>query len=225
MAYVSAQSVLEEAGLWNRELGEIPAGTANGSNTVFTVAHKPLADNNYDDAINASDVTAYVNGTSVPVASVVATTGAVTLSAAPANGTSVTIDYSYTSINSDFVDDVIEEASEVIDNELSQVTTTPFITIPKTVRLITRTLAAGLLMSREYGLQADEEADKAARAKIKQAEAWLASYRTRLIDTSADVSEGNISSTTRGSLFQRYDTTEGTWGPLADEYFTINEDV
>lgn len=222
MAYVTQQAVLQEAGLWHRELAEEPAGLVNGSNTAFTVAHKPLADNNFNDVVDATDVVLYVNDSPVIVASVNTLTGVVTANVAPANGAEVRVDYSYTSVQTDFVEDVIEEASEMVDGALTDVATVPYTsTIPKTVRLITRVLAAGILLSREYGLQLDEEAVKQGDRKIKLAERWLAAYVIRL--TASDTAgEGVVRSTSDRRIFQTYNESEGRWDPLSDESFTIN---
>lgn len=223
--YVTIQSVLEEAGLWQRALAEEPAGTVNGTNDTFVVDHKPLADNNYDDIIDPTDVTAYVNGATVDIASIDATTGEVELVTAPANGTTVTLDYSYSPVSPDAVADVIEETEDWINEEMSAVVTTPYTTtnLPKRVRLIARTFAAGVLMSRYFAMQSNEEGTSAGNAKIKLAETWLAAYRLRMSDNGSDVGEVSVPrSSADVRLFQTYDISDGSWGPLADEGFRLN---
>jgi hypothetical protein len=226
VSYVTVQAVLQEAGLWQRELAEVATGLLNGSNCVFTVDHKPLADNNYDDVLDGDDVEAYVDGSPVTVSAVDEDRGQVTLVAAPAGtATEVTVDYSFSAIPLAYVAQVIEEAEELIDDEMGQVVTTPYETVPKTVRRIARVYAAGLLMSREYGLQAmTDESGKEGDRKIKLAEAWLSAYRTRMESNGADAGTLVVPrSSSQGRVFQTYDTADGTWGPLSDENFSINE--
>lgn len=225
MGYSKLQSVLEEAGLWHQTIGETPAGSANGSNTVFTVSNKPLTDRDYSDTVTKDDVAAYVDGSSVTVASINATTGAVTLSSAPSNGTNVTIDYAFSSCTTTNVTEAIEEADEWLDTELSEVLTSELITASKTVRKLSRLYAAGLLMVRFYGLENNEEQMLAGSGKIKLAKKELADYRARLEANGADNGDTALPiSTPKQRLFQRYDDTEGRWDKNTDENFTVNRE-
>ncbi len=225
MAYCTQQSVLKEAGLWHQEIGATPAGTANGTNKVFTTDYKPIADRTDDDAIDADDVVLYVNGTAATVSLVNETTGAVTVPTAPTNGATVTVDYAYSSVSTDEVAEVIEEASEWINDELSQYLTTAQIADSKRVRMLTRLFAAGLLMQRYYGLENNEEQANTGAAKLKFAKKEMADYQTRLEANGADAEDQKIIvSTSRQRLFQKYDESEGRWDSLADESFTTNRE-
>lgn len=224
--YVTIQAVLQEAGLWQRELGDTPVGAIDASNKVFTVIRKPLADTNYDDEVDLEDVVVYVNGASVSVVAADETSGQITLAAAPAVGTTVTVDYSFSAITSDDVAGVIEEAQEYIDDEMSQIVTTPYTgSVPKSVRRIARYYAAGLLMTRDYALQGlTAEETKEGNAKIKMAETWLAAYRQRIMDNGSDVGPIAVPrSSPDRRPFQRFDTSTNEWSALTDESFTINE--
>lgn len=218
MAYSTRISVLREAGLWHRELDETPTGATNGSNVYFYVQHKPLADNDGDDTLEVTDVTLYVDGTAVTVSAVDATTGKITAAVAPASNTEVTVDYSWQNVTDDDVDDVIEEADAAIDDALSSIGVS--YSTSATVRKISRTYAAGLLMAREYGLQQIDESVKEGERKIKQAEKWLEQYAAVLLKN-ADDSSTSVRANDDVRLFQTYDTTEGTWGPRSDEQFSL----
>jgi hypothetical protein len=205
-------------------LASSPSGSVNSSNKIYTLDHKPLADNNYDDTIDASDVTAYVNGTSVSVTSVNATTGAVTFATAPTTGTAVTIDHSYSSVSTDYVAETIEEAEEWVTDELAEVMM--ITTVPKQVRMLTRLYAAGLLMIRFYGLQNSEDQVDSGYAKLKLAKALMADYRNRQVANGEDVGTVAVPLTnTRTRLFQKYDETNHRWNQLDDENFTANRET
>lgn len=222
MAYSTKQAVLQEAGLWHRELDGAVSGLANGSNKKYYTEHKPLVDNDYSDTLTTGDVVLYVDGVSVSVAAVVATTGEIEATAAPGNGTTVTADYSYSPLAESFVTSAIEEADEWIDLSLTSIITTPIDPVTATVRKISRTYAAGLIMSREYGLQVTDESVKEGERKIKQAERWLKEYMA-LLKLNAD--DANTSVAGRANedvrLFQTYDTSEGRWNPQSDEQFDV----
>lgn len=223
MAYATIQSVQEEAGLWQRELAGTPAGLVNGSNTVFVVDHKPLADNNYSDDITTADVTAYVNDAPVTVTAVNATTGAITLAAAPASLAVVTIDYSYSSVASSYATEAIEEASEWVVDSLSEVLTIAPAAVPKQVRMLTRLYAAGLLMIRFFGLQNSEDQVDSGYAKLKLAKSLMKDYRATIVMNGETVGTTNVPVVTaKKSLFQRYDESEGRWDKPTDENFTVN---
>lgn len=70
--------------------GEVPTGLVNSSNTVFTTLQAPI-----------KNPILYVNAVPVSIASFVASTGAITASAAPATGATVTVDYDFSFENSD----------------------------------------------------------------------------------------------------------------------------
>lgn len=121
---------------------------------------------------------------------------------------------------------VIEEADEWIDLELADVATVPFSPVPATVRKISRTYAAGLLMAREFGLKSiTEETTKEGERKIAQAEKWLAEYRARLAGNSATTNGYNIPRATEDKrLFQTYDPSTSRWEAPSSETITVQRE-
>lgn len=178
MAYESRQAILEEAGLSQVVTAETPSGLVNGTNTVFTVNHIPLTDMNYDDVIDVNDVLVFVNSTIVSVSSINVDTGQVTLTAAPATGTAVTITYRYSSVTDGRVQQVQEEAANLVDDRLLNI---DHPATSATIRKIVRYYAAGMLLARDYGFQNDtQQTSKDGYKKMEMAEAWLESYATLL---------------------------------------------
>ncbi|MEE9199335.1 MAG: hypothetical protein V3U26_06005 [Dehalococcoidia bacterium] len=68
---------------------------ADGTNTIFTVNRKPIADRNGDGLVNSSDVNVDVDGSAYVVVAMNVGTGEITLSNAPPAGATVLITYSY----------------------------------------------------------------------------------------------------------------------------------
>lgn len=220
MTYVSPSSVLQEAGLWDRQVGENLSGTVNGSNTVFTSLYKPLVQLADAENVTTADVSAYVDGVPVTVSSVNATTGALTLASAPSGEAVVTGDYVSSALSSAVVAGAIEEAEDWIALEVSGVYTIPATNVSPTLRKIARFYAAGLLMSREYGLESvTEETTKEGKRKIEQAEKWLAEFRARYTGNTATTGGYNVPrSTADQRLFQgQNDPSTGVWGPLDED--------
>lgn len=224
MAYVSPMAVLKLAGLWNQEIGETPVGTTNGSNAVFTTIRKPLVPRTDSDTVTTADVAAYVEGIPVVVASVDATTGAVTLSSAPAADTDVTLDYAASAVSLSDVASATQEAEGAINDAMTgAVTPIPYTSVPATIRKIARFYAAGLLMASEYGLESiTEETTKEGERKIAKAEAWLASYRATIVTNTAETGDYDVPrSTPDKRIFEQYDSSNGRWDPLSDSPVTI----
>lgn len=226
MSYVSPKAVLQEAGLWNRQVGDISSGTINGTNTVFTTTYKPLVQNTDAGTVTEADVTAYVDGAPVTVASLNATTGALTLLVAPSADTVVTADYAYSAVAQSDVAGAIEEAEALIDEALSGVATIDSGDVPPTVRKIARYYAAGLLMSREYGLEAiTEDTTKEGKRKLEQAEEWLADYRARsLTNTNRATGVTAPRATADKRLFEAYDSTNSRWDPPTISGVTVQRE-
>lgn len=66
-----------------------------------------------------------------------------------------------------------EEAQMQVDGAVALVYNLPFSTIPKLITHITTLLAAGLLLAKEYGVEADVEVSKTGERKIIRAEQLL----------------------------------------------------
>lgn len=231
MAYESKQSILEEAGFSQIVTGEGSSnglsGTANGSNTIFTVSHIPLTDSNYDDMVDATDVVAYVNSSVVAVTSVNVDTGGITLAAAPANGAVVTINYRYSPITDQAVSQVQDEAGDLVDDRLL---TIDHPATSATIRKIVRWYAAGLLLARDYGFQSDtQQTSKDGYKKMEIAEAWLEAY-ANLLFAQAEFAEGTdedlqyVEVMSDPNIFTTYDSTTGQY-TSKDERFMQNLDT
>jgi len=223
--YETKQRILEEAGLVHAVRDEVPAGLVNGSNKVFTVAHKPLADRNYDDTIDAEDVTVYVNGSAVTVAGVDETDGEITLLSAPASNADITVDYNYAVVADQVVCDVRDEAQDFVDEYMDGTDTVPYSPVPATIRKITRFYAAGLLLARDYGSGADiENTSKDGYLKMDKAEAWLEKYVA--IGGSSGLSslsgaEVEVESDT--DLFTTYDRATGRYVRPSGRAYNVDE--
>jgi hypothetical protein len=222
VSYVTKQAILEESGLYQRVSGESLAGV-NGSNKVFTTAMKPLVDTNYDDQVDFNDIIVYVNGVSVPVAILDPDTGTAALVTAPANGTTVTGDYRTSGIPDGLLDQVRDEAQDLIDSAMNSTDPTPYddtdlypAGVPATVRKMARVYAAGLLLVRDYGFNRDTQGtskDGAMKLQLVEGQGqpgtpgykpgWLDKYQgiggatgvTAADDTAEVISEPNIFTT------------------------------
>jgi hypothetical protein len=229
--YETKQRILEEAGLVHSVRDEVPSGLVNGSNKVFTVAHKPLADRNYDDTIDGYDVTFYVNGSTVAVAGIDETDGEITLLSAPANGAEVTVDYNYAVVADQVVCDARDEAHDFVDEYMDGTDSVPYSTVPATIRKITRFYAAGLLLARDYGSGADiENTSKDGYLKMDKAEAWLAKYVEIGGMNGLSLSGADVEVESDANLFTTYDRESGRYvrpdgrGYSVDESFMLNLD-
>lgn len=244
--YVTRQAVLEEAGLSQRAVQESPAlGVADGTNTIFTTRKAPLSDTAYDDAVDNSDVVAYVNGSAVPVKGVNADTGAITLVSAPANGATVLLTYRFQSVTDANVDDVICEAQDLIDTTMASVDQVPYETVPATVKKICRVYAAGLLLTRDYGFSSDTaDTSKDGYKKLEMVEGkgqegnqnympgWLSRWLTNggQSGNTSDAGSGGADVISDPNVFDNYDQTTGKYSNGSsnmspDQIFMLGTDM
>lgn len=203
--YDTLQAILEEAGLQHVVLAEEPYGAVNGSNKVFVTHQKPLADANYSDSITPADVTVYVNDTPVKVVGVDEQTGAITLQTAPPDGATIAIDYRYAAFSLQAANAVREEAQDWIDGVMGDTDTVPYDPVPPTIRKVCRVYAAGMLATREFGYNADDDnTSKDGDMKIKRAERWLADYLAKGGNSSASSTTQieDIEVTSSGDMFR-----------------------
>jgi hypothetical protein len=216
MTYVSPIAVLQEAGLWDRQVGENLSGPVDGTNKAFTTQYKPLVQTTSGAEVTSQDVSVYVDGLPVAVGSVDAPTGALTLVTAPSESSDVSGDYASSAVSHEDVAGVIEEAEDWIALELTNVFEVPDQGVSPTLRKIGRFYAAGLLMSREYGLESvTEETTKEGKRKIQQAEEWLKQWRMRHLSNSASTVGYNVPRSTEDQrLFDQPDQSSGGWRPL-----------
>ena len=223
--YIGQQSVREEAGLQHEVLAESLGGTVDGSNRVFVTSFKPIVDRNYDGIVSTDDVIVYVNGLPVAISSINAVSGAITLTAAPVSGAVVTADYAYSPVKDQFLDDVLEEVQDIINERLEDITTVPFTTVPKTIRLVAKYWAAGLLLARDYGFNSDtDQTSKDGYKKIEKAGEWLDKYAQRIQDQKSegpDVPEVE----SEGNLMSEVDSQGRIRPPTGEENFSFTSDV
>lgn len=211
--YTTLQDIIEEAGLVTKVRGERASGIVDGSNATFGTAKSPLVDSDYDDKVTSADIRVYVDETLLSAAGISeidAEFGTVTLVNAPAENSTVSIDYNYAAIGLRFVSAVRDEAQERIDTRMKKVdssapyTTTP---IPATVAGITRHFAAAWLLIRDYGFNQDiEGTSKDGYKRLETAEEMLEAYAAAGGATGSDGngSVGNLDSlevASDGNLF------------------------
>lgn len=97
----------------------------DGTTSVFYSEHAPLVDNNDDGSVTTSDVTVYVNGTSVAISSIDAAQGKITLSSAPANGASLAVTYAWSPSSDTDVTLARAYANGIVLSYVSKVYSTP----------------------------------------------------------------------------------------------------
>jgi len=207
MSYVNQQTVRKEAGFQTIERKQLLAGVADNSNTIFYSDGTPIVDNNNDDAVTIADVIVYVNDIAVTVSAIDATTGKITLASAPAVDAEVRATYAHSQIETDDITEVIEEAQELVDGVVGDYFTVPLedsSTFYKRARLITKYFASGFLLVRDYGAFADtEETSKDGYAKIEQAQKWLESLKSDLMNENATARTNKASMKSDGKIFKR----------------------
>lgn len=176
MAWSKLQDIRETSGFQFKERGvSADSGAVNGSNKDFIMEFFPLVDANEDDSVAVADVKAYVGGTEVTVASIVAASGKISLQIAPAQGTTVTFDYDWSSIDDTDVTEARQEAENHIEGYLSdRYTLPPGETIPMLKNLAKR-LAAAILLEKEYGTAGGRGQE--AKEKRKEIEKELVNIR------------------------------------------------
>lgn len=184
MSYVTQQSIRENAGMLKRVTGETPSGLVNGTNKAYTTKRGPLVDSNNDGEVTAEDVVAYVAGVAVAVTSVDAPTHTITLAAAPANGSKVTVDYFFSPLTDDYVDGKVAEADSWVDLKLKSseayqlgYITLPIEPTPGVLSTAAEMYAAGLILTRDYGSSPDTSlTSKDGYQKLKTARELILDY-------------------------------------------------
>jgi hypothetical protein len=180
--FTTLQDILEEAGLASDVHGETPAGVVDNANKLFTVPNKPLTDANYDDKVDKDDVQIYFDGVPAAVSSVNEQFGTITTVEAPAEDVEVTIDYRYSAITMRFLANLRDEAEATINTRMRSVDScAPYgidgAEVPKKISGIARRIAAGWLLTRDYGFNQDiEGTSKDGYKKLEVAEQELETY-------------------------------------------------
>lgn len=227
MAYSTRRQVLQRAGLFHYEQREDVSSQADGAETTFEVANKNLIDTTNDDTFAVADVTVYVNNSTVTVSSVEADTGKITLASAPSGGDTVEITYGWSNFPTIDIDEFIAEADSTIDDAMKPNVATPLTgdDLTDTIQKISRWMAAGFLLARDYGGHLDsEETSKDGYKAIEKAEEWLADYVNKFKKIKADKNKLDVpTASSEGKLFERKDAN-GKIQPLTDEQFILDRD-
>lgn len=130
-------------------------------------------------------------------------------------------------ISSELINRYREEAQMQIDGTLAIRYTVPFSSVPKLITHITTLLAAGLLLAKEYGVEADTEVAKTGERKIQRAETLLQKIvdGNILLITPAGSTVSTLTSA-RVSGSNAYDSTiedKGEMFNLRDENFQMTD--
>lgn len=123
----------------------------------------------------------------------------------------------------EIVDDYRLEAENQADSAVSNIYSLPFSAKPPLFEQIVRLLSAGLLLSKEFGLEADLDVSKTGERKIQRAEELLEKIRDGKL-TLRDKDGAELSKTTRqdASCSNVYNSTDkGELFNISDEDFRM----
>lgn len=226
MSYTSLQAIREMAGVQNQAVKEVPTGAANGSNQDFYCERLPLVDTQYQEngGLQTSDVIGYVNGVVSAVSAVVAATGKVTFTTAPANGADIEISFAYSSVTDTRVQQVRSEAESWVNSKLEGIVEYSgygFGSCPQVLATIVDLYAAGLILIRDYGSSADTDlSSKDGYKKLETAQKMLKEYVADISDDAGSTSPTTITLVDNGQIFERNtDLTSGTETTQDREFF------
>ena len=220
--YSSYQDIREEAGHQHLMKLETPSGTVNGSNTVFTVGRTYIVDRNYNDTIDVAtasgDVIVYDDNVAVAVSAVNATTGAITLTAAPATSSVMLVTYAHSSLSDAKITKYRDEAIDYVQRKINGIIDFGVWTdaddttgVPPIVQTVVRIYAAGLILIRDHGLNTDtENSSKDGYKRLSTAKSLLQDYLDEVGNTSGSATRVTVSSASDGNIFER-NTDLSTW--------------
>lgn len=209
--YSSLQDIREESGHQHLNKLEALTGLANGSNTNYYVKRTFIVDSNYDDVLNvdtsSGDVVVYVNDSAVEVSAIDANTGKVSLKDAPANGATVLGTYYHSSINDTKVAKYRKEAISYVQRKINGIINFgewTDETIPPIVQTVVRIYAAGLILIRDQGLNADtENTSKDGYKRLSTAKSLLGEYIEEESGGNASTARVRTSARSDGNIFPR----------------------
>jgi len=123
------------------------------------------------------------------------------------------------------ISDYRNEAENQAESSVATVYSLPFSSSPKIFEQITRLLAAGLLLAKEFGMEADINISKTGQRKIDRAESLLKKIRDGLITLRDD--SGDLlakTSTIKASSSNVYNQEdEGEMFNVGDEHFKMKD--
>lgn len=158
--YITLKDIRVEAGMQNREHDQEVSGDVDGVNTDFYTNQTPLVDRGGDDLITVSDVTAFVDGSAVPISVIEPLTGLVRLQSAPDEGQSVTIDYVWSPVDDELMTDLRIEAISWVNRRVKKyidLTTITADNFPPEWRTAARLWAGAMIIIRDYGSGTDTD--------------------------------------------------------------------
>lgn len=178
--YITLKDIRVEAGMQNREHDQTVSGDVDGVNTDFYTNQTPLVDRGGDDLVTIADVTAFVDGSAVTISAIDTTTGLVRLTAAPALGTEVTLDYIWSPVDDDLMNDLRDEAQAWLNKRVKayiDLTTVTAENYPPEWRTICRLWAGAMIIIRDYGSGTDTDgSSKDGYKKLGAAKSLLAEW-------------------------------------------------
>ena len=225
--FATIYEIRKEAGLDLKLSDDRVSGVVNGTNKDFYTTRIPIVDRDNDDIVTIADVLAYVNGVNVAVTAVDSTTGKVTLAVAPANGTSVMLDYVTSEIPDAYIIKRRDSAEKWLRRKVRNVYDLENMdtgsVYPVEWSDATRLYAGGLLQISDYGANVDTDGSS------KDGYKKLAQARTMLDDWISDQTSGGgddpnaksagVGKASDGNLYHRHkfdsqgdiNTSESEW--------------
>lgn len=159
--YATLQSILQESGFWHRVVDQELLGVTDWANRSFRLQNYPIVSANDSDQPTSLDLTVYVNGIAVPpseVEIISAERGEILLENAPGSGTSVTVNYYYSTIPMYSLNQIRDEVQSIIDAKMRYAgDLVPYQSPTGQIKLITKLYCSALLLIREYGNHQDSE--------------------------------------------------------------------
>lgn len=216
LAYSSLQDIREEAGHQHINKLEDMTGATNGTNTVFYVGRTYIVDTDYDDTIDVGgvngDVIVYDDNVAVTVSAVDVSTGAITLASAPAASSVMLATYHHSVLSDAKVGKFRDEAIDFVQQALSGIVDySAWTTVPPVVQTIVRIYAAGLILIRDHGLNADlENTSKDGYKRLETARMLLKGYLSDVSSGSGATARVTVASRSDGNIFER-ETDLSTW--------------
>ncbi len=209
--YSSYQDIREEAGHQHLNKLEALTGLANGSNTVYYAKRTYIVDSNYNDVLDVAtvsgDVVVYDDDVAVSVSAIDANTGAITLASAPAADSVILGTYYHSSLSDTKVDKYRKEAIDYVQRKINGIIdfgAWTDATIPPIVKTVVRIYAAGLILIRDHGLNADtENSSKDGYKRLSTAKSLLTDYLDEVSSASGSTARVSVSSKSDGNIFKR----------------------
>ena len=177
--FATLYDIRHEAGLDKHVQDDRVTGAVDGVNTVFSSRFIPMIDRG-DDEFTVADVLAFVDGNAATVSSVEPLTGTVTLSDAPASGSTVLLDYYFGEVPDSEIEKRRKSAESWLARRVAGVYDITAVTadnFPDVWHDVIRLRAGGFLQITDYGANTDTDgSSKDGYKKIKLSEDMLSEW-------------------------------------------------